>query len=227
MTLVALSAAYGAGGERIGRALAQRLGVPFVDRAIPAQVATRLAVPFDDAQAHDEQASAGLLERMLSGFIGQDSGTPAALPAATASSDGFRSAAEAVLHAAAATGEGVLLGRAAVIVLRDDHRVLRVRLDGPAARRADQAMRRGEIDQDTAARRLRRLDRTHAAYVRHFYGVELADPSLYHVVLDSTAISIDACVDVLAIAAVSLAAIATAPREGGAADSGANDESGG
>ena len=35
MTLVAISASFGAGGSRIGPALAERLGVPFLDRAIP------------------------------------------------------------------------------------------------------------------------------------------------------------------------------------------------
>jgi hypothetical protein len=64
MTLVALSASYGAGGSIIGPALAGRLDVPFVDRAIPLAVADRLEVPYDDAAAHDEQVSTGWLELM-------------------------------------------------------------------------------------------------------------------------------------------------------------------
>ena len=45
MTLVALSASYGAGGSVIGSALAEPLGVPFIDRAIPLAVADHLHVP--------------------------------------------------------------------------------------------------------------------------------------------------------------------------------------
>ena len=71
ITLVTISGAYGAGGSRVGPELAQRLDVPFLDRAIPAAVAERLAVPFDDAEAHDDQLSDSWLERMLRGFIGQ------------------------------------------------------------------------------------------------------------------------------------------------------------
>src|SRR3954452_4234557 len=52
--LVTISASYGAGGSLIGPALAQRLGVEFLDRAIPTTVADRLHVPLDDALAHDE-----------------------------------------------------------------------------------------------------------------------------------------------------------------------------
>ena len=34
--------------------MAQRLGVEFLDRAIPTRVADRLSVPLDEALAHDE-----------------------------------------------------------------------------------------------------------------------------------------------------------------------------
>ena len=54
------------------------------------------------------------------------------------------------------------------------------------------------VDRETAERALRQSDRTHAEYVRHFYGARLDDPSLYHLALDSTAIPLDACVDVIA-----------------------------
>ncbi len=54
MTLVTLSAPYGAGGSQVGPAVAERLGVPFVDRAIPTEVAERLAVPLRDAVDRDE-----------------------------------------------------------------------------------------------------------------------------------------------------------------------------
>jgi cytidylate kinase len=206
MSLVALSGAYGAGGSRIGPALAERLGVPFLDRAIPAAVAEELAVPLDEAAAHDEQVSASWLERLLSGFIGQDTVGPAPLAAGIVSPDDFRRATEEILMRQAETGRGVILGRAAVVVLRDNPRALRVRLDGPPERRIEQAMRIEGIDRETAERRQRHLDRAHAAYLKHFYGSDLRDLSLYHVVLDSTAIPLDTCAAILASAARSLAA---------------------
>lgn len=49
-------------------------------------------------------------------------------------------------------------------------------------------------------------DRTHETYARHFYRVAARDPSLYHLLLESTSIAIDDCVDVLTAAAHSLAA---------------------
>lgn len=203
MTLVALSASYGAGGGRIGRALAERLGVPFLDRAIPMAVADRLAVPFDNAEAYDEQVSASWIERLLTGFLGGDAGAPVPLPAEAVTPDDFRRATEEVLLAQAATGEGVILGRGAVVVLRDDPTALRVRLDGPAERRIRQAMELQGIDEATAKQTMRRLDRTQAAYLKHFYGARNDDLSLYHLVLDATSIPLEACVDLIAAAAKS------------------------
>ena len=205
MTLVALSASYGAGGSVIGPALAEWLGVPFVDRAIPLAVADRLNVPYDDAAAHDEQVSIGWLQRVLSGFVGADTGAPAPLPADTFSSEDFRRATEEVLRHQAATGEGVILGRGSVVLLREDPRALRVRLDGPPEDRCEQAMRLDpRLDREGAERALRQFDRTHAAYLQQMYGVDIRDSRLYQLVLDSTCIEFDACVEIIARAAQSL-----------------------
>jgi cytidylate kinase len=206
MTLVALSASYGAGGSLIGPALAQRLDVPFLDRAIPAAVAQRLDVSLDDAVALDEEsAGSSFIERMLRGFIGTDLGAPTPVPPEAFTAEDFRRATEEILVRQADSGEGVILGRGSVIVLRDDLRVMRVRLDGPPERRARQAMAIADISEETARETLQRMDRTHADYARHFYGVDIHDPSLYHLMLDSTAIELQICVELIATAASSLA----------------------
>lgn len=205
MALVALSASYGAGGSRVGPALAERLGVPFVDRAIPFAVADRLAVDVEAAEQHDERVGGGRLERLLRGFIGQDVGAPVPIAPGLTLDEDFRRATEEVLLAQAATGEGVILGRAAAIVLRDRPGVLRARLDGPPERRAAQAAAFAAIELDEAKKTLERLDRAHADYSRRFYGVDIHDPSLYHVVLDSTTIDLDTCTELLAVAARALA----------------------
>jgi cytidylate kinase len=90
-------------------------------------------------------------------------------------------------------------------VLGDDDRLLRVRLHGPRDGRIRQAMRVRGVDEETATDTIRRLDRTHAAYLKHFYGADIDDPTLYHLMIDSTAIGIDACVDLIVRARTALA----------------------
>jgi cytidylate kinase len=200
MTLVALSASYGAGGSRVGPALAEKLGVPFLDRAIPFAVSERLDVDIQAAERHDMQVGTSKLERVLRGFIGQDVGAPVPITPELTVDEDFRRATEEVLLAQAATGEGVILGRAGAIVLRDRPHVLRARLDGPPTRRAAQAARLGGIELSEAERKVEQLDRAGAEYVKRFYGADIRDPALYDVVLDSTAIDLDTCVELLLIA---------------------------
>jgi hypothetical protein len=201
MTLVALSAAYGAAGSQIGPGLAEQLGVPFIDRGIALAVAERLDIPVADALAHEEPRGASLLERLLSGFVGADPGAPAPLPADAVTPEDFHRASQEALLAQAATGRGVILGRGAVAALRRDARVLRVRLTGPVERRIEHAMRVRDLDRDTAERTVRALDRAHADYLRQFYDVDILDPALYHLAIDATAFDAAVCIDLVAAAA--------------------------
>jgi MFS family permease len=174
-------------------------GVPFIDRAIPLREAAKFDVPFDEGA---EGPARGWLERVLRGFVGASIAVPGPVPTESVdASEEFRRASEELLRSQASRGEGVIVGRAAVVVLREDPRVLRVRLDGPAERRIEQAVRVFGASPDDAAEAVRKLDRTHDAYLRHFYGADIHDPALYHVMLDSTVLGIEACVDILAAAA--------------------------
>jgi cytidylate kinase len=95
----------------------------------------------------------------------------------------------------------VILGRAAAVVLADLRGALHVRLDGPAERRLAQAVELEGVERATAERHMRETDRAREAYVQQFYGADARDPALYHVVIDSTALPLDACVELIALAA--------------------------
>jgi cytidylate kinase len=201
VSLVTISATYGSGGSEVAPALAERLGVPFVDRVIPTQVAARLAVPLAHALAHDETCG-GRLSRLLGSLAptGLALGTHGPVDQPASERD-FLVATEQVLFERAESGRGVILGRAAAVVLRDDPRALHVRLDGPREERLRQGMRIQNIDRPAAERVMEETDRARHAYVRHFYRTDASDPDLYHLLIDSTAIDLSACVEVIAQAA--------------------------
>ncbi|MGI8713812.1 MAG: AAA family ATPase [Solirubrobacteraceae bacterium] len=199
--LVALSAAYGAGGRWIGTAVASRLELPFLDRAIARSVAARLDVSLDEALQQEEPPGLTLLERLLSSFAGADTGAPVPLPAEHITAEDFHHASQQAVREQVATGEGVILGRGAVAALRDDPRVLRVRLSGPVPGRLQRALAVNDVDRATALRTLRRVDRMHAEYLRQFHEVAIDDPALYHLSIDSTSMGLEACVDLIELAA--------------------------
>jgi len=107
---------------------------------------------------------------------------------------------EAGIHRLLAAGGGVILGRAAAVVLGKD-RGFHVRLDGPADHRVVQGAAIEGISQEQARERLRAADKARTAYVRRLYRTDPADASLYHLVIDSTAMPVDAVIELIVTAA--------------------------
>ena len=59
------------------------------------------------------------------------------------------------------------------------------------------AMRLEGLSQPDAERLRKEGDRAREAYVRHFYNCDAKNPSLYHLVIDSTTLSPETVVDVI------------------------------
>jgi cytidylate kinase len=207
--VVTISATYGTGGSVIGPEVARRLGVPFVDRAIPNAVAEQLGCTLEEALVHDDKAEHGL-GRLLAGamrlpgvtFAGVDMYLPGTLPLPPGE---FVAHTERVIEQIARTQGGVILGRAGALVLADLPGALHVRLDAPAVRRVRQTATLGELSERDARRLVSDNDRARVAYVRHFYRADPADPALYHLVLDSTRIPVPTCVELIVTAAEAIA----------------------
>jgi cytidylate kinase len=199
--VVTISASYGAGGAYVGPRLAERLGVPFVDRAIPNEVAQRLAVPLTEAVRRDESAGS-VWERFIRALApaGMAFGARPFLEHEVVDENAYRDATEQVIREQAASEGGVFLGRAAALVLADAPGALHVRLFGPRERRVERAMAMEGLTREEAERRLADNDRAREAYVHHFYGADPNDLRHYHLAIDTTAIDLDTCVDLIAAA---------------------------
>jgi hypothetical protein len=199
--VVTISASYGAGGVDVGPAVAERLGLPFHDRAIPFQVAGRLGVPVEEAEENDERVARGLWRLVASlgsvpdpvGGVVPMSGVP--------DERAFREQTERVLGEIAAGVGGVVLGRAAALVLHDRSDALHVRLDGPVEHRVSAVVARTGRPREEVRRELEANDRAREAYVRHFYRVDSRSPRNYHLVLDGTAFPLDSLVELVVVAA--------------------------
>ncbi len=187
---IAISASYGSGGDAISRAVASKLGVEFLDRAIPVQVAADMAEPLDVVLAQEDEAYDGLGELFaaLSRGIGPMAPTAAPDMEQDGAGDRFRVYTENVIRQLADRG-GVILGRGATVVLRHHPHVLRVRLDGPPEGRIRRVVEQLGISEETARHDQRHTDRARRAYLRHFYGVDGSDPRLYDLVIDTTQVS--------------------------------------
>ncbi|MCA0146514.1 AAA family ATPase [Blastococcus sp. LR1] len=202
MGIVTVSAPYGAAGAEIAPAVAEALGLPFHDRAIPGQVAGRLGVPVAEAEANDETVVRGLW-RLVASLGTMPDPVGAVVPGTASSPDAraYREQTERVLREIAAGEGGVVLGRAAALVLKDRPDALHVRLDGPPERRLTAAIERSGRPREEVAREMASADRGREAYVRHFYRRDPADARLYHLVVDTTALPLETAIRLVLTAA--------------------------
>jgi cytidylate kinase len=159
-------------------------------------------VPVGEAVDRDETVGGWLTRALLSfGQVGPVLGGATPVPGEVVTDDAFRQATEEVLREHAAGGGAVILGRAGAVVLREHPGALHVRLTGPPDARMRQGMELEGVDRATAERHIDQTDRAREAYVQHFYRTSARDPALYHLVIDSTAIPLEVCVEVIVAAA--------------------------
>jgi cytidylate kinase-like protein len=203
--VVTISATFGAKGSIIGPEVAERLGTPFVDRAIPTTVAAEIGCTLEEALDHDDRTAHGL-GRILSSAArlpgvalgGMDTYLP---ERGLVPEEEFLVRTEQVIREIAEHGGGVILGRASQLVLAGHPTALHVRLDGPRNRRLANIRASMDLSEREAERLLDDNDRARTAYVRHFYRADPADPAFYDLVIDSTRLAAAACADMIVTAA--------------------------
>lgn len=199
--VVTIASLYGAGGKAIGPRVAERLGVPFLDRAIPRSVAERVGLTEDAVAASDEGPRSGI-DRLLSNLARVGDATTASgrdVERVHLEERRMRAEIEAFLAEASHAG-GVVLGRGGAVVLRSVPGALHVHLGGSTDERVARVMRLQGVDRRTAERRVRLNDAARMEYVRVAYGVDGENPSLYHLMVETAAFGIDACVDLIVTA---------------------------
>lgn len=194
--LVTISAAYGAGGSRVGPAVAESLGFPFLDRAVPAHRSAEVRP--DPEAASEEERTEGFLTRLLSSFAAGPDGTAGVGAVMPGGGD------EAVRREAAtrvgrfAAHDGVVLGWGSTVLIPS---AFHVRLGGPEPARIAQAMHLAGIDEETARRRRGDTDSVRETYMKRLHGKDWRDLRLYHLVIDSTAVPLPTCAELIVSAA--------------------------
>lgn len=213
--VVTIAALYGAGGSLVGPRVAERLGVHFLDRAIPSSVATRAGLSETAVADVDEKPRTGW-ERLV-GILGRSSPPTAAseqVEQLDLEERRLRTEIEDFLAEATCSG-GVVLGRGGAVVLASVPRALHVYLGGSRKARIEQVMERRGEDRASAAQRVKANDRARREYVRGAYGVDGDNPALYHLMIDGVELGVDACIELIVTAAQARAAQETTSGEGG------------
>jgi cytidylate kinase len=194
--LVTVSASYGAGGAVVAPALADRLGVPFLQRATTSAGAVGDDEPLTERLTSNERDLAPTHWLLACLSSAMPTGPTQSPPPSRHQDENLRRHCEEDIHRLAAAGGGVILGRGAAVVLGKS-RGFHVRLDGPPELRVVQGAAIEGISKDEAGRHRPAADRARDTYVRRLYNADPADTRHYHLVIDSTALPLDTVTEVI------------------------------
>jgi cytidylate kinase len=199
--VVTIAALYGAGGSVVGPRVAERLGVQFLDRAIPTAVAQRAGLPDAVVDEVDERPRSGW-QRLLAnlGRASPATGASDHVERLDLEERRLRAEIEEFLAHASRAG-GVVLGRGGAVVLAEVPGALHVYLRGVRKARVERVMELQGVDRATASRRVKANDRARRDYVKSTYGIDGDNPRLYHLMIDAVALDADVCVELIVAAA--------------------------
>jgi hypothetical protein len=199
MRIWTISAAAGAGGERIAADLAAAAVVPLFDfKALSSLAPDRLGDVPD--LAHLEERVGGRLNAIGLSLAMIGSGSAVAV-----SELEFRRTLPELgrtVLGEAARSSCVILAQTAALGLRDHVSAIHVRIHAPLEWRIDAYQRDNVIDRPAAERAVKHDDHMTRTWVKTIYHANLDDYSLFSVVLDASRLSPERIVEMLIAASI-------------------------
>lgn len=198
-TVVCISRAIGAGGDQIGRGVAQKLGFRYIDDEIIERASEMAGAPADVIA--DAERRKGFVERALTAIATSGGADPLSYQA---SIEAFnpRLNAEGVIRDAImeiASGGNVVIGaHAAAMQLGAQPGVLRALITASEEVRVRRIMEEVDLDEGAAQKALRDSDKARHDYFRRFYHIPDELPTHYDIVINTDHLSMEGATEVIA-----------------------------
>jgi cytidylate kinase len=204
-TVVCISHSSGAGGEEVGRLVAERLGFLCVDEEIVARAAVKGGI--DAAEVADEERRKSLAVRVLNAMArgGGDAwafgGSVPLRSGEELNNDDIQALIRETIEQTAARGNAVIVAHAASHAISPGPAVLRVLVTASPHTRAARVSDAEGLDQADTARALKDSDAGRADYLKRFYDVGEELPTHYDLVFNTDGLTIERVAELVAEAA--------------------------
>ncbi|MBI4636582.1 MAG: cytidylate kinase family protein [Candidatus Rokubacteria bacterium] len=184
MAVITISHQMGAGGPEIGMALSQRLGYRYVDHELILDAVRRYGLA-EEKLSHLDESKPSLFERF------------------DVETRHYITVLQTTLLELAELDDAIIMGRGGQWLLKGLPHVLRVRVIAPFEHRVKQWIKRtAEVTGETPGQRaatdmIRRDDSEKSGRMKYLYEVDLADPALYDLVVNTEKLRCDAAVEMI------------------------------
>ena len=205
-SVVCISRVTGSGGEDVGRLVAAKLNVRYLDDEIIAQAAAKGGV--SPADVADAERRKSLLSRVLtelgSGHAAEAWAVTGIAPPVSGDESSpalLQSLIVDVVHEVAGQGDIVIAAHGASFALGGRSDVLRVHVAASPETRARRLAESSELTSKAAQKQIRESDASRADYLRRFYGIESEVPTHYDLVVNTDTMSYEDAAQLVALAA--------------------------
>lgn len=189
---IAIEREYGSGGTQIARRLAEECGVPCYGREILEEVSKRYGVSVERLERYEESTTGSFLYSIMAMAKAQTG------DADMLGAEGQMFLAEQkIIRQLAAQGRVILLGHCASEAFEDKNCVVKVFIRGQVEDKRRRIKKEYGIAENRIDETMRRFDKKRANY---YYANTLRrwdDRNNFDLVLDSSALGIEGCVEVL------------------------------
>lgn len=188
--IITISRQFGSGGRSIGKAVAEKLGYAYYDSELVSQVAEKTGLhPNYIEDAGEYAPGKSILSYAFSS--GASAGSMNA-------SDYLWRAQCSVILELAEKGNCVIVGRCADYILRDRDDCLNVFIHANKEYRAKHIVERYGVRDKSPEKRLEEKDGKRKVNYKYFTGRVWSSVENYHVSLDSSVLTPEKCVDIIA-----------------------------
>lgn len=190
--IIAIEREYASGGNEIGERTAKQLGIPCYGQEVLNRAAERMHTQPERLLHLEETTSNSLLYS-----IGMAAQVMKGERDGLSDEGALYVTEEQVIKEMAMQGSCVIVGRCAGWILRERKDVLRVFIHAEPAFRKQRAIDSYGIAPGSVDNTLKKFDRRRANFYHANTGMSWDDKKGYHLVLDSSAMGIETCVDMI------------------------------
>lgn len=199
--IITVGRQFGSGGRTIAKKLAQRLGVKYYDKELITIAAKESGISPDIFEKVDEEAANSLLYSMVIGMYATT--TRIANYGELSINDKIFRVQTEIIEKLAAEGPCVIVGRCADYILRDHPNCINAFIYSNIDERIRRSVEEYNIQSKNIKEFILKADKKRANYYNFYTGKKWGSIGNYNICLDSAALGIDGCVDVLEKVALS------------------------
>jgi CMP/dCMP kinase len=199
MSVITIRGRLGSGAPEIGRIVAERLNVDYVDREIIAQVASRLKLSETEVIAKEiptqtlrERIAIALKRDYKTGVGAAIQGTYLPMTEMPLDDNRYLEALSTLVRELAKTNALVIHGRGSQFILKGDPHAFHVSVVAPAMLRLNRVMEEMQMSEEEANQEITQTDSSAHEFMKKYFGAEMDDPTGYDLVISTGRFTYDA-----------------------------------